>query len=170
VRCPAVVLHLHRKYFVRACTSRPEEFLNSRYSPSFLAAFRSSEVIIFLMGNLLEIEPELPRRFWWVKFHVLILVGDLKLLLCPGTCGITFVHVPWVSHFGARMNSSVYRTLVQIMVGSVAMRHPRSVLAVDAMRSLECVLEQFRKCAHLGDRADRPTKALVGRPVALISS
>lgn len=52
---------------------------------------------------------------------------------------------------------------MQIMVGSVAMRHPRSVLAVEAMSALEKVsVGMHQACVNSQNyRVDRPRRALV---------
>ncbi|KAF8531146.1 hypothetical protein JB92DRAFT_2853701 [Gautieria morchelliformis] len=117
----SMVVALHRKYFVRACSCRPEDLATSRHYPSFLATFRSARVIIDIMSSLLSLEPILPCRFWFFWSHTLA---------------------------------------TAIIVGSVAIRHPRSVLVVEAMNALENVLELFHRCANQTDRVDRPTRAL----------
>jgi hypothetical protein len=67
-------MSLHRKYFVRACSSRPEDLAASRHYPSFLASFRSAQVIIDILDGILALEPILPCRFW----YVLTIVVDLR--------------------------------------------------------------------------------------------
>ncbi|GJJ15056.1 hypothetical protein Clacol_009331 [Clathrus columnatus] len=65
-------IYLHRKYFVRVCASPGSDYLTiSRYSPSFFAALRSAQTLIKLLGFLLELEPELPCRFWHFWSHAL---------------------------------------------------------------------------------------------------
>jgi len=71
-----ITLYLHRKYFVRACSSRSEDLAASQYYPSLLAAFRSAQVIADMLDDLLTLEPILPCRFWYV-----ISLAILRLVL-----------------------------------------------------------------------------------------
>ena len=53
--------------------------------------------------------------------------------------------------------------LMQVMVGSVAIRHPQSALAADGLRSLGNALEQLQQSIPKGLWVDRSTKAIVSQ-------
>jgi len=52
---------------------------------------------------------------------------------------------------------------MQVMVGSVAIRHPQSALAADGLRSLGNALEQLQQSIPKGLWVDRSTKAIVSQ-------
>ncbi|KAI5992555.1 hypothetical protein EDC04DRAFT_2586961 [Pisolithus marmoratus] len=62
----AVLLYIHRSYFVQAITTNPINPLNSLYTPSFLAAYRASLTILRTVKVQYDLHPKLTARLWLV--------------------------------------------------------------------------------------------------------
>ncbi|KAF9453099.1 hypothetical protein P691DRAFT_801957 [Macrolepiota fuliginosa MF-IS2] len=85
----AVLLQLHRSYFIRAL-SGPEEAFNRRhkYAPSVVAVFLSASRMIATVQELFQREPELTARILWYWSNAFSAAVALCLLVsrAPFTC------------------------------------------------------------------------------------
>ncbi|KAJ3551627.1 hypothetical protein NP233_g13045 [Leucocoprinus birnbaumii] len=85
----AVLLQLHRSYFIRAL-SGPEEAFNRRhkYAPSVVAVFLSASRMIATVQELFQHEPEMTARILWYWSNAFSAAIALCLLVsrAPFTC------------------------------------------------------------------------------------
>ncbi|KXN83105.1 hypothetical protein AN958_01776 [Leucoagaricus sp. SymC.cos] len=85
----AVLLQLHRSYFIRAL-SGPEEAFNRRhkYAPSVVAVFLSASRMIATVQELFQREPELTARILWYWSNAFSAAIALCVLVsrAPFTC------------------------------------------------------------------------------------
>ncbi|KAF5361068.1 hypothetical protein D9756_004648 [Leucocoprinus leucothites] len=85
----AVLLQLHRSYFIRAL-SGPEEAFNRRhkYAPSVVAVFLSASRMIATVQELFQLEPEMTARILWYWSNAFSAAIALCLLVsrAPFTC------------------------------------------------------------------------------------
>ncbi|KAI5992554.1 fungal-specific transcription factor domain-containing protein [Pisolithus marmoratus] len=76
----AILLYIHRSYFVQAITANPVDPLNSPYTPSFLAAHRASLTILRTVKVQYDLHPKLTARLWpvWTyAFSAAVVFGTI---------------------------------------------------------------------------------------------
>lgn len=95
-----------------------------------------------------------------------------RILTCCRLTLASFARCCWshvlassVSMISWSYNEVFGNPLIQIVVGSIAIRHPRWALAVEATQALDLIWQQLRKVACTSDQLDRPLKALVSHAV-----
>jgi len=65
----SAMLYLHRSFFAQAMLDHPENPLLSKYSPSFLTAYRSAGVIIKATSCMFDRCAAIGMRLWFLLYH-----------------------------------------------------------------------------------------------------
>lgn len=77
-----ILLYIHRSYFAQAIIENPINPLNSRYTPSFLAAYRASLTILRTLKVQYDLHPKLTARLWplWTyAFSAAVVFGTIVI-------------------------------------------------------------------------------------------
>ncbi|KAJ3920395.1 hypothetical protein F5877DRAFT_38236 [Lentinula edodes] len=69
-----VIIHIHRAFFAQVLLQSPSDPLNSIYAPSFLAAYRTSSMMVHLNVKHFYKYSEILSRYWeiWTGLHIYI--------------------------------------------------------------------------------------------------